>query len=90
MIRRPCLVAWPGGELLQRHPHRVDQRDHRLQRITPSGGTESTDSSFMDLAFSNMLPGDPQTVTVNYQNTGANTEDVYVVFPNATRTERPE
>ena len=53
-------------------------------RITPSGGTESTDGSFMDLAFSNMLPGDPQTVTVNYQNTGANTEDVYVVFPNAT------
>jgi hypothetical protein len=53
-------------------------------RITPSGGTESNDGSFMDLAFSNMLPGDPQTVTVNYQNTGANTEDVYVVFPNAT------
>jgi hypothetical protein len=53
-------------------------------RITPSGGTESSDGSFMDLAFSNMLPGDPQTVTVNYQNTGANTEDVYVVFPNAT------
>src|SRR5580700_11092508 len=47
-------------------------------RITPSGGTESNDGSFMDLAFSNMLPGDPQTVTVNYQNTGANTEDVYV------------
>jgi hypothetical protein len=53
-------------------------------RITPSGGTESTDGSFMDLAFSNLLPGDPQTVTVNYQNTGADTEDVYVVFPNAT------
>jgi hypothetical protein len=53
-------------------------------RITPSGGTESNDGSFMDLAFSNLLPGDPQTVTVNYQNTGANTEDVYIVFPNAT------
>jgi hypothetical protein len=53
-------------------------------RITPSGGTISTDGSFMDLAFSNMLPGDPQTVTVNYQNTGANAEDVYAVFPNAT------
>jgi len=53
-------------------------------RITPSGGTESTDGSFMDLSFNNMLPGDPQTVTVNYQNTGANAEDVYVVFPNAT------
>jgi hypothetical protein len=53
-------------------------------RITPSGGTESTDGSFMDLAFSNLLPGDPQTVTVNYQNTGSDPEDVYVVFPNAT------
>jgi hypothetical protein len=53
-------------------------------RITPSGGTESTDGSFMDLAFSNLLPGDPQAVTVNYQNTGSNAEDVYVVFPNAT------
>jgi hypothetical protein len=53
-------------------------------RITPSGGTESNDGSFMDLAFSNLLPGDAQTVTVDYQNTGANAEDVYVVFPNAT------
>ena len=38
----------------------------------------------MDLAFNNLLPGDPDTVTVNYQNTGNNPEDVYVVFPNAT------
>jgi hypothetical protein len=53
-------------------------------RITPSGGTASTDGSLMDLAFNDMLPGDPQTVTVNYQNTGSNPEDVYVVFPNAT------
>jgi hypothetical protein len=53
-------------------------------RITPSGGTASADHSLMDLAFTNMLPGDPQTVTVDYQNTGNNPEDVYIVFPNAT------
>jgi hypothetical protein len=53
-------------------------------RITPSGGTASADGSLMDLSFNNLLPGDPDTVTVNYQNTGNNPEDVYVVFPNAT------
>jgi hypothetical protein len=53
-------------------------------RVTPSGGTASSDGSLMDLAFNDLLPGTPETVTVNYQNTGANTEDVYVVFPNAT------
>jgi hypothetical protein len=53
-------------------------------RVTPSGGTASADGSLMDLAFSNLLPGTPQTLTVNYQNTGANPEDVYIVFPNAT------
>jgi hypothetical protein len=53
-------------------------------RITPSGGTQSSDGSDMDLAFTNLLPGTPQTVTVNYQNTGTDPEDVYIVFPNAT------
>jgi hypothetical protein len=55
-------------------------------RITPSGGTASNDAdgSLMDLAFNDLLPGTPQTVTVNYQNTGNSPEDVYIVFPNAT------
>jgi hypothetical protein len=53
-------------------------------RVTPSGGTASADGSLMDLAFNDLLPGTPETVTVNYQNTGANPEDVWVVFPNAT------
>jgi hypothetical protein len=53
-------------------------------RITPSGGTESADGSYMNLAFNDLLPGAPQTVTVDYQNTGNNPEDVYIVFPNAT------
>jgi hypothetical protein len=38
----------------------------------------------MDLSFTNMLPGVPQTATVHYQNTGANTQDVWIVFNNAT------
>jgi hypothetical protein len=38
----------------------------------------------MDLAFTNLLPGDPQTVSVAYQNTGLNPEDVWITFPNAT------
>jgi hypothetical protein len=53
-------------------------------RITPSGGTVSGDGSFMNLAFNDLLPGTPQTVTVSYQNTGNSPEDVYAVFPNAT------
>jgi len=53
-------------------------------RVTPSGGTTSSDGSQMDLAFNYLLPGDPQTVTLDYQNTGNDPEDVYIVFPNAT------
>jgi hypothetical protein len=50
-------------------------------RVTPYGGSGPTAT---DLAFSNLLPGVPQTVTESYQNTGANAEDVYIVFNNAT------
>lgn len=45
-------------------------------RLTPGGP--------LDLSFSNLLPGVPQTVRQSYQNTGANPEDVYLVFNNAT------
>jgi hypothetical protein len=50
-------------------------------KVSTYGGS-GTDGA--DIAFTNMLPGVPQTVTVDYQNTGANAEDVYIVFPNAT------
>jgi hypothetical protein len=50
-------------------------------RVTPYGGAGADGT---DLAFSNLLPGAAQTVTVNYQNTGRDTEDVYVVFNNPT------
>jgi hypothetical protein len=53
----------------------------RTISITPSGGTGS---SFTNLTFTGLLPGSPQHVSLNYQNTGSSSEDVYVVFPNAT------
>lgn len=45
-------------------------------QITPTNGAAS-----MALAFTNLLPGTPQTVSVAYTNTGTSAEDVYVVFP---------
>jgi hypothetical protein len=50
-------------------------------KVTPYGGSGAESA---DLAFDNLLPGASQTVTVNYQNTGRNTEDVYIVFNNPT------
>lgn len=50
-------------------------------KVTPSGGT-GTDGT--DFTFANMLPGVPQTVTVNFANSGKNAEDVWLVFNNAT------
>jgi hypothetical protein len=50
-------------------------------RVTPSGGT-GTDGT--DFTFANMLPGVPQAATVDFQNTGNNPEDVWLVFDNVT------
>lgn len=50
-------------------------------RVAPSGGS-GTDS--MDFGFANMLPGESQTITLDYQNTGANNQDIWLKFPNAT------
>jgi hypothetical protein len=49
--------------------------------VAVSGGSGSTNSNF---AFDRLLPGEPQTVTITYTNTGNNPEDVYLAFPNAT------
>lgn len=49
-------------------------------KITTSGGS-GTDG--LNLAYTNLLPGEKQTVTAHFQNTGLNAEDVWVVFPNA-------
>jgi predicted ribosomally synthesized peptide with SipW-like signal peptide len=48
-------------------------------KVTPYGGSGASGT---DLAFSNLLPGAAQTATLSYQNTGRNTEDIYVVFNN--------
>jgi hypothetical protein len=45
-------------------------------QISPTNGAAS-----LALAFTNLLPGTPQTVSVAYTNTGTSAEDVYVVFP---------
>lgn len=50
-------------------------------KVTPSGGT-GTDGT--DFTFANLLPGEPQTATIQFQNTGLNNEDVWLVFDNAT------
>jgi len=54
--------------------------------VTASGGTPSGQgTSGQNLAFTNLLPGADQSVTVNYQNTcPTNVEDVWITFPNAT------
>ena len=52
-------------------------------KISPSGDGTATDGNSLDMIFSNLMPGVPATVTVNYTNTGVNPEDVYIVFPNA-------
>jgi len=49
-------------------------------KVTTSGGSGGDSLNFN---FANMLPGDYQTSTVHYSNSGTNTEDVYLVFNNA-------
>ncbi len=49
-------------------------------RITTSGGGGPNHLNF---TFANLLPGEPQTAAVSYQNTGKSAEDVWVVFDNA-------
>lgn len=50
-------------------------------KVTPYGGAGADG---MNLSFTNMLPGVSQTAKVSYKNTGANAEDVWIVFDNAT------
>jgi hypothetical protein len=37
-----------------------------------------------NLTFNNLLPGEKQTVTLNYTNTGSSAEDIYLKFNNST------
>jgi hypothetical protein len=45
-------------------------------------GSVGGGANHIDLAFSNLMPGEAQTVTFNYQNTGPVAQDVYLTFPN--------
>ena len=49
--------------------------------VATSGGSGANGADFQ---FANLLPGEPQTATVGFTNTGNNPQDVWVVFPNAT------
>jgi hypothetical protein len=49
-------------------------------KVATSGGTGADTADF---TFTDLLPGTPQSATVNYQNNGRNPQDVWVVFPNA-------
>jgi hypothetical protein len=50
-------------------------------RINGSGGTGANGLNF---AFNNLMPGEAQSASPTYTNTGNNPEDVWIVFPNAT------
>ena len=63
--------------------------DTRSGTITGTIGSIEVDTSGgggqdgLDFNFDNMLPGEPQTAHGSYKNTGANNQDVYIVFYNA-------
>lgn len=77
-----AFVATSGATDHRTPPKGADRSESsRAIAITSSSGSGSGSS---DLAFSGLLPGSPQTVTLDYRNTGARAEDVYVVFTNAT------
>jgi hypothetical protein len=47
-------------------------------KVATSGGTGADGLNFV---FDNLMPGEPQTVTANYQNVGTGPQDVYLTFP---------
>ena len=49
-------------------------------KVSTSGGGGADG---LDLAFTNLLPGEAQTVTLNYLNTGTGPEDIWLAFPDA-------
>lgn len=46
-------------------------------KVNGSGGAGSNG---LDIQYTDLLPGTPQTVTAGYTNTGLNAEDVWIVF----------
>lgn len=58
--------------------------DSHSGTITGSIGTIKLSTTDMNINFTNLLPGVPQTLTVYYQNVGNSPQDIYMTFPNAT------
>ena len=48
-------------------------------------GHDGSGANNLDSVFTNMLPGQSQSTTLRYSNTGANDEDVWIVFNNPTK-----
>lgn len=51
--------------------------------IKIDAGVNADTGGGLNLTFNNLLPGEPQSVTVNYKNTGTSPQDIWIVFPNA-------
>src|SRR6185437_10108380 len=52
--------------------------------VSTTGGNNNYGSSdSLDFNFPDLMPGTPQSNTINYTVTGSNKEDIYLVFPNA-------
>ena len=56
--------------------------DTEQGNITGNIGSIEVTGTNMELEYENLLPGEPQTVTAAYENTGMNNQDVWVVFNN--------
>jgi hypothetical protein len=52
-------------------------------KVTGGGGNGANG---LDFQFTNLLPGETQTVAGTYQNTGRNNQDVYIVFDSTNGT----
>ncbi len=50
--------------------------------ITGTTGSIHVSTEGSTLVFTNLMPGEPQTVTLKYKNTGPVAQDVYLTFPN--------
>lgn len=48
-------------------------------------GHDGSGANNLDSVFTNMLPGEAKSTTLRYSNTGANDEDVWIVFNNTTK-----
>jgi len=48
--------------------------------LTGNLGSIQVDTTNMDFTLSNLLPGEPQSVSVTFTNAGLNPQDLYLVF----------